>query len=309
VAHEADAWTYTLDCLRSFFERVRTGLEVEPPRAGSLLELAAQEPPPAALEAMRGYLESARLLGRRTSELHRALGAGSSNPSFAPEALSPAYRRSLHRSFQALTARVFWQLRKRARALPPAIASRADAVLPREVEILRRFRSIRDEARFGRRIRCHGDYHLGQVLYTGDDFVIIDFEGEPARPLRERREKHSPLKDVAGMLRSFHYAAYAALAAEPAPDLPRLEPAARAFRLWSSAAFLRAYLEAARSSHLLPPSRAALSLLLDLLILEKAIYEMGYEINHRPAWLGIPARAVLDSLGPAGGCEPELDGA
>jgi maltose alpha-D-glucosyltransferase/alpha-amylase len=200
---------------------------------------------------------------------------------------------------QALTRRIFRQLRQRLRDLPPPVGADVAAVLDREGEILRRFRAILEPGRFGRRIRCHGDYHLGQVLKTGDDFVIIDFEGEPARSLPERRKKRSPLRDVAGMLRSFDYAVHTALLAERARDVRRLAPAARAFRLWSSAGFLRAYLDAARFSELLPPSRAALSLLLDLLILEKAIYEMGYEINHRPTWLGIPARGVLDALDPA----------
>jgi maltose alpha-D-glucosyltransferase/alpha-amylase len=307
VVHETDAFSYTLDSLRDYFARVRSGRPVEHPGAGSLLELSAQKPSVETVEAMGGYLTSARLLGRRTAELHRALGAGSRDPSFSAEPITPADRRSLHRSFQALTVRIFRQLRGRVSDLPAAVAAEVASVLAREAEILRKFQAIGEEARLGRRIRCHGDYHLGQVLKTRDDFVIIDFEGEPARSLSERREKHSPLRDVAGLLRSLHYAVDAALGAEQARDRPRLGPAARSFRLWSSAAFLRSYLNAVRSSDLLPPSRTSLSLLLDLLILEKAIYEMGYELNHRPAWLGIPVRAVLDALDPKGRA-PDMDG-
>jgi maltose alpha-D-glucosyltransferase/alpha-amylase len=307
VAHEADAFSYTLDSLRDYFARVRFGRPVELPRAGSLLELSARKPSAETVDAMGGYLASARLLGRRTAELHRALGAGSRDPSFSAEPFTPAYRRLLHRSLQALTVGIFRQLRGRVSDLPPAVAAGVTSVLAKEAEILRKFRAIGEEPRLGRRIRCHGDYHLGQVLKTRADFVIIDFEGEPARSLSARREKHSPLRDVAGLLRSFHYAVDTALGAEPARDRPRLVPAARSFRLWSSAAFLRSYLYAVRSSGLLPPSRTALSLLLDLLILEKAIYEMGYELNHRPAWLGIPVRAVLDALDP-NGCGPDKDG-
>ncbi|HJS74026.1 MAG TPA: alpha-amylase, partial [Vicinamibacteria bacterium] len=298
AANQGDAWSYTLDRLRGYFEGVRAGRDLDPPPSVSVLELSAREPTKRAQQAIGDYLDSARLLGRRTAELHRALGSGAGHPSFVPESLSPAYRRSLHRSLQAHTARIFSQLRERLHELPPRVGADGARVLAEESEIVRRFRAIRGDHRLGRRLRCHGDYHLGQVLCTGSDFVIIDFEGEPARPLRERREKHSPLRDVAGMLRSFDYAVYAALGAEPAPDFPRLEPAARSFRDFSSAAFLRGYLDAAHSRNFLPPSRSELSFLLDLMILEKAIYEMGYEINHRPDWLGIPVRAVLEALDP-----------
>jgi hypothetical protein len=224
------------------------------------------------------------------------------NPDFTPEPFTASYRRSLNRSLRNLTAQVFRQLRERLKVLPPGVRAGVERVLSREGELLQRFSALAERQLSVRRIRGHGDFHLGQVLYTGEDFVIIDFEGEPARPLRERRIKHSPLRDVAGMLRSFHYAAYARLAGERAPatvgveDFARLEPAARLWYLWGSAAFLSAYLDVAHPGGLLPRSRAELSFLLEILILEKAIYELGYELNHRPAWLKIPTQAVLEAL-------------
>jgi maltose alpha-D-glucosyltransferase/alpha-amylase len=152
------------------------------------------------------------------------------------------------------------------------------------------------------RIRSHGDYHLGQVLHTGKDFVIIDFEGEPARPLGQRRIKRSPLRDVAGMIRSFHYAAFSALHAQvetgaiTAEHRPRFEAWARAWHLWVSGVFLQAYLEAASPGSFLPKTDSGLTVLLDAELLDKAMYELGYELNNRPDWVKIPIQGVLQQL-------------
>ncbi len=156
------------------------------------------------------------------------------------------------------------------------------------------------------RIRTHGDYHLGQVLFTGQDFVIIDFEGEPARPLTERRLKRSALSDVAGMLRSFHYAAYTALADEELRGLTRSEALngwdrwARFWTAWTSAAFLRTYLERAREEEtavsFVPPDDGDLRTLLEAHLLEKAVYELGYELNNRPGWIHLPVQGILQLL-------------
>ena len=181
----------------------------------------------------------------------------------------------------------------------------------RREEILDRFTGLLDRKLDGMRIRTHGDYHLGQVLYTGKDFVILDFEGEPARPLSERRIKRSPLRDVAGMLRSFDYAVHAALAElteravapQPVEQGPRVDELRRWGRLWyeeSAAAFLRAYLETVRGSGLVPEDAADLKLLLDVYLLDKAVYELRYELDNRPAWAGIPARGILRLIDPAG---------
>jgi maltose alpha-D-glucosyltransferase/alpha-amylase len=152
----------------------------------------------------------------------------------------------------------------------------------------------------GARIRNHGDYHLGQVLYTGEDFVILDFEGEPARPLSERRLKRSPLRDVAGMLRSLHYAAFAPLlkqkAGSEAFDLATLEPWARFWVAWASVAFLKAYLAEIGDAAFMPRTRPELRTLLDTFLLEKAIYELGYELNNRPDWVRIPLQGIEDLL-------------
>ena len=178
----------------------------------------------------------------------------------------------------------------------------ARQVLDHQEKILKRFRSILDRKITAMRIRVHGDYHLGQVLFTGKDFVIIDFEGEPAHTLSARRIKRSPLRDVAGMLRSFHYAANAPLIGKTGgsvfrpEDVLRLEPWAHCWHLWVSAAFLKAYLGSAAQASFLPRSREELSSLLSGYLLEKSIYELGYELNNRPDWVKLPLRGILALL-------------
>jgi maltose alpha-D-glucosyltransferase/alpha-amylase len=175
-------------------------------------------------------------------------------------------------------------------------------VLELEATIRKRFRQIRDRRITAARIRCHGDYHLGQLLFTGKDFVIIDFEGEPARPLSERRIKRSPLRDVAGMLRSFHYASSAALFGQVSgivarqDMMPTLESWARRWYLWVSSVFLKAYLQTSGSAPFLPRTREELEALLDAHLLEKAVYETAYELNNRPDWVRIPLQGILQLM-------------
>jgi maltose alpha-D-glucosyltransferase/alpha-amylase len=254
------------------------------------------EPPPLALELFGPYLESARLLGRRTGELHLALASDPDGPEFAPEPFTSHHQRGLFQSMRALTWEVYRLIRARRHEIPQAVQ-----ILDLEEEIIRRFRAVTELKMEGMRIRIHGDYHLGQVLYTGKDFVIIDFEGEPARPLGERRIKRSPVRDVAGMIRSFHYAAYTALFGQTLgavrPENPAfLEPWVLFWYLWVSSSFLRAYLEAAGDSGLLPKGRYELELLMDTMLLEKAVYELRYEINFRPEWVKIPIEGVLQQV-------------
>jgi len=181
----------------------------------------------------------------------------------------------------------------------------ADAVLAQRGEILARFSALREDRRLAStRIRVHGDYHLGQLLYTGNDFVIIDFEGEPARPLGERRLKRSPLVDVAAMLRSFDYASDCVLTGKiegsviRREDVPFLRPWADLWVGWVSAAFLQGYLDVALANRLLPSDYDEIGRLLDIHLLEKALYEIGYELNNRPDWIAIPLRGIKFALGP-----------
>jgi maltose alpha-D-glucosyltransferase / alpha-amylase len=304
VPNEGDAWRYTLDALGLFFERALTEWSettVTLP-GGSLVDLAEGEIDPLASEMMGTYLASAELLGTRTAELHLALSSAPDDPDFAPQPITSMYQRSLHQSWRSMTAQTFDMLRRSLRKLPEEVQDDARRVLELQKDVYARYRAMLDHRISAARIRCHGDYHLGQVLYTGKDFVIIDFEGEPARPLGERRLKRSPLRDVAGMIRSFHYAAYTAVHGDASgsavrpEDAASLTPWARFWYIWTSAAFLKAYLETAEGAVFMPASREQLQVMLDAFLLEKAVYEMGYEMNNRPNWLVIPLHGVLELL-------------
>jgi maltose alpha-D-glucosyltransferase/alpha-amylase len=195
-------------------------------------------------------------------------------------------------------------LRRNLSRVPEPSRPQAEMVLRSDTQILRRLRAITERRILGKRIRCHGDFHLGQILSTGKDFVFIDFEGEPSRPLGERRIKRSPLRDVASMLRSFDYISQMALCKQlelgtlNQEDLPKVEPWTSLWRCWVSAAYLGAYLKVVAPVDLLPPAKDQLAVLLDSHLLEKALYELGYELHHRPDWLRIPLAGILRLLTP-----------
>ncbi|HEY3569345.1 MAG TPA: maltose alpha-D-glucosyltransferase [Thermoanaerobaculia bacterium] len=303
VPNEGDAWSYTLDALGRYFDRVLSHWRSTPAAVptGPLIDLAAREMSADDFERIGTYVPQARLLAERTAELHIALASGTGKD-FEPEPFSELYQRSLYDSMRSLTKKNLRLLRQKLAGLPEAVRGEADWVLGAEERILERFRRLTGRKLAAERIRTHGDYHLGQVLFTGRDFVILDFEGEPSRSLSERRLKRSPFRDVAGMLRSFQYAAYVKLFEEAASGMasadamPELEGWALYWERWISAAFLQAYLRRTRGTAFLPASREEREVLLDSYLLEKAIYEMGYELNNRPDWLRIPLRGIRQIL-------------
>jgi maltose alpha-D-glucosyltransferase/alpha-amylase len=250
-----------------------------------------------------GYVDSARLLGRRTAELHLALAEDSTSAAFAPEAWTreDVARIVADAEEQIAVARAL--LESDAVTIPGEVAAGARELIARAGAAVReRYGPPRAGALDGAvaKIRVHGDYHLGQVLWAEGDFYILDFEGEPARPLEERRRRESPMKDVAGMLRSFSYAAYAALFSHSggrAEELARLEPWAAAWQRWTSAAFLTGYLAAAGAASFVPRDPVQRAALLELFVLDKALYEMNYELNNRPDWARIPLRGLAELLG------------
>ena len=306
VPNEGNAWTYTVDQVVQYLERALVRPEpaaTVPVPPGSLLALTASDPPPVVSEMCGSYLELARLLGRRVAELHLALARDTDDPAFAPEPLGILHQRALYQSMRTLTARTLRLLAERLDTVPAAVAPEASRLVRMESQVLDACRAILGHRLGGKRIRTHGDLHLAQVLRTGSDFVIVDFEGEPARSLGERRLKRSPLRDAAGILRSFDYAAHAALFSAPERgmahegDLPRLDRWVEFWRRWVSSAFLRAYLNELAGTDLLPTSRRDLEVLLSFMLLEKSVYELGYELNNRPTWVSIPVRGILSLLG------------
>jgi len=305
VPNEGDGWQYTLDSLGRYFEQVlaHPGVEAPLPVGSSLLDISDESLPSIVAETMGHYVVSAQLLGERTAELHLTLASAADDPIFTPEPFSVTYQRSLYHSMRGFAIQVLQLVRQRLKQLPDEAKADAQKVLALEDTIIGRFQDISRRKITGMRIRCHGDYHLGQVLYTGSDFVIIDFEGEPSRHLGERRIKRSPLRDVAGMIRSFHYAAYVALRGQVSTtvlrpeDLPVLEKWAQAWYLWVSATFLKSYLELMADIPILPQSKEGMQVILDAYLLDKAIYEVNYELNNRPDWLELPLHGILQVLG------------
>jgi maltose alpha-D-glucosyltransferase/alpha-amylase len=292
IKHQGSGWEFTVDELRRYYERVIA--RVHRPTAPEGSEVDSDTPPPffAALE--NWYLATAATLGRRTAELHLVLGNGI-EPMFAPEPLAGDSLRTTAERMAAHTEGVLDLLQSRLDRIPDAGKPQAEAVLQARSTLLATFDALRRLKGAGMRTRVHGDYHLGQVLRTDDDFVILDFEGEPGRTLDERRAKHSPLKDVAGMLRSFSYAAYAALFAFTvyAPDDDAvLETWGETWQHWASQAFLASY-RATLGSSTLVPAGADFDVLLHAMMLDKALYELGYELNNRPEWVRIPLAGIL----------------
>ena len=308
-ANVQDAWGYTLDLLSRYFDRVRSA-PLDSARdfsgAGSLLELSQKELPQSVVGLVGTYIELARVLGERTADLHRALASDAQNREFAPEPFTPFYQRGLFQSMRNLAVGVLDQLRRMQSRVPESVRPQVVRLLGMQSEVLRRLRAVHERPLECKRIRCHGDFHLGEVLFTGKDFIFIDFEGQPGRPVGERRIKRSPLRDVASMIRSFDYISEIALlrqvelGALQEKDLPLLEPWAGLWRHWVSAIYLRAYLGAVQSSGLLPSSPDQIQTLLEAHLLEKIFDEAGYELNHRPQLLGIPLGALLETIGTGG---------
>jgi maltose alpha-D-glucosyltransferase / alpha-amylase len=300
VPNEGDAWRVTVGSLATLF--ASGDHPTGEPNPGSSRQTSFRADPDVAKRSglFGNQLELIGLLGKRTAELHLALASSSADPAFAPERFTREIRGEIDRAFHDLAVQNFGALRQKQRELPEPAEKLAEQVLSLEDETLLILHSISDKDISAIRTRIHGDYHLGQVLFTGSDYFIIDFEGEPARPLNERRNKRSPLQDVAGMLRSFHYAARAAsaLAKERSRDSrnsqEQIDSLALRWRDMASREFLRSYRTTAGDARFLPTSRADFDALLNIHLLEKAVYELGYELNNRPAWLSIPLEGIRE---------------
>jgi maltose alpha-D-glucosyltransferase / alpha-amylase len=301
ISNEDDGWSYVVDALTHSLEealahRQDAELRLAPPRHLFALDQSELEPGHLLVGA---HLEWASLLGRRTADLHRALTSDRRDPEFAPEPLTALDRQALYHGARSLTRKVFHDLRTL-----PIRATHLEQVLLRENEIIDRMRKLSMMSIEAERIRCHGDYHLGQVLWTGKDFVIIDFEGEPSRSLGQRRLKRPAVVDLAGMVRSFHYAGRTAAlrltrdlgTSMASVDRTTIDTWLTFWHRWISGTFLDSYLETAGQADYLPSDLAQLTQLFDFFVLEKAIYELGYEANSRPEWVDIPARGILDIL-------------
>ena len=287
MENQGDGWSFVLNYLERYLEeRLATSwsLEVE----------GVEEEPGAEDTFFAGLLHT---LGLRTGELHAAFAAPTDDDAFTPELAPPGEVAGWAEAVLDDLKGAFDLLRRRRSKVPEEARPEVERLLGLRREVTRRVKAV-SRGHFGVvKTRHHGDYHLGQVLVVGNDFQIIDFEGEPGRSLAERRKKHSPLRDVAGMLRSFNYVARSAvmnLGSERAEHLETLEPYVRQWEERAQASFLAGYAEGAASSY--PENAEHARELIELFTLEKAFYEIRYELDNRPDWVGIPVRGILDLL-------------
>ncbi len=303
VKSQGDGWTHATDEVQRFYEVVEGLQPPEPFPAGQYSDLLEAPEPREVEQYMKPSVAGAEILGRRTAEMHLALASDSSNLAFTPETFTKEDLAALSSDAAAEAQTAFQTLESQDGQLPADVAESARRLLRSRETLLERLRAAPTLEFSTSKIRVHGDYHLGQVLWAEGDYFLLDFEGEPARPIEQRRLKQSPLKDVAGMIRSFSYAAYAGLfahvAARPA-EFERLEPWARLWQTWTTAAFLRGYLTSVAGALFIPAAASQRDTLLQLFVLDKALYELNYELNNRPDWVRIPLRGIFELLGDAG---------
>jgi trehalose synthase-fused probable maltokinase len=304
IDNQGEAWEHAVAAAHQYLARASRRRR-PPPQVASIVpsSLWGGSVDPDVDDLIGSYLRVVERLGETTAELHRALATPTSDSAFAPDAFSPFSRRSAYQRMRTLTVSVIDALRSRAPALEPDVRELADAMIQRRTEALAVFQQLLDRRVTSRRIRCHGNLHLGQVLHVGDDLVIINFDGEPGRPVYERRLKHSPLQDVATMVRSLHYAAHAALERQrprqrrDAHDVTRTTEWIRAWQSRVGAAFVNAYSKALAGAGLLPADPEDTRVLFRSYLLERAIYEVGAELNRRSDWVRAPLLDLPSLLG------------
>jgi maltose alpha-D-glucosyltransferase/alpha-amylase len=299
VPNQGQGWEYILGVLGRYYEQVSSEehrLERMTSPRTSLVQLGDREPPPDVFEVVGAALRSAAVLGTRTGEMHLALASETTQAAFAPEPLTTAELAEMADNLNEHARTVLSALRAKLPAMAERQRALAERVIDSAPALVTRMGARPPEESDLIKIRVHGDYHLGQVLWAENDFVILDFEGEPGRTMAERRAKKSPLRDVAGMLRSFDYAAYSELLTftrQQPEEVDRLEPWAQIWRTWTSAAFFREYRRTVTPAGLLPADPDATCRLLDFFILEKTLFELQYELNYRPDWVTIPLLGIL----------------
>jgi maltose alpha-D-glucosyltransferase / alpha-amylase len=295
VPNDGEAWSHAVQAARTCL-RVASRRREAPPQIDLIVPMSPWDSlaNPAVGDVVTSYAQVIERLGTRTADLHKALAAATNDPAFASEPPTALSRRAAYQRMRTLAVSVLDTLSGRLPALDPVVRNIAETVLGRRADVLEIFHRLLERPFTSPRIRCHGNFHLGQVLHAGDELVIIDFDGEPGRPLYERRLKRPPLQDVASMVRSFHYAAHAALrdlhggrSVDAAQDATRLRWM-RAWQLRVSAVFIDAYSREMADSGLLPSDPDEARALFQTSLLERALYELGFELNHRPGWLAAP---------------------
>ncbi len=288
VQHQGDAWSYAVDACGRYLERV---LSARP-------DLHKPEAVAEAVGAV--FPERVRLLGQRLAELHLALAAAPDDPTFAPEPLTSLYQRSLYQACRGQLRRTVRLLGQSRHELTENVRASADEIVRGEAKLMERFGRLLRRKIEASKIAVHGAFHLGQVLNTGKDFVIIDLEGDPARHLSERSLKRTALRDVASMTHSFDYATGAALNRQQPADVETLRPWAQVWTKNVSGQFLEAYLEAANGAPFLPGKEEDLQLLLDVVLLDRILQQVQLELVARPHLASVPILALRYLMDRAG---------
>jgi len=304
VPYAKNAWQFTLESVARYYERVfasaAQGQTPDAPPAFGPLKLLQHVTQPEMPDHVGSYLESARLLGVRTAELHLALAAGSDDGEFNLEPITPHYLRGVFQTMRFLAAQNLQLLRRQIKALPSDLAPVAERVAGLEPAILKHYRPLIEQSFEAARIRTLGCCQLDQILWTGRDFVFVDFEGDVTLSISERRLKRSPLSDVARLVRSFHHAAYAGfhqqveLGSIARENLPKFEPWVRHWNRAVSRAFLQAYCERTRQSPLLPADEDKLRTLLLAYVLHEVVDELGRELRARSDNVRAPLQAIIN---------------
>ncbi|HBG28247.1 MAG TPA: hypothetical protein DDX75_14270 [Phycisphaerales bacterium] len=277
IINKGDAWDYFDQAVKQFFNNALSRSRYV--QSEDLLDPA--------------FIENVTLLGKRTSQLHIALSGDSEDKDFKAEPVSMEYQEFLYESMKSLAHKVFKELNfeNSYQVIKDDVAK----LISIKDNIFERIEEIKKRNFTGQLIRIHGDYHLGQVLFTGNDFIISDFEGEPAREITQRRQKHLALKDLAGMLRSFYYVAYSPIFLNGLTDRADIETLnywAQVLYEYLSEKFLISYIINSEKAEFLPKTSDETEFLLSFYMLEKAIYELNYELNNRPGWIIIPAKGI-----------------
>jgi maltose alpha-D-glucosyltransferase/alpha-amylase len=286
VRNQGDGWSHALNFVQRMLDTSALGAEPGSPEVPDL----------------DAYLAQIRVLGRRIAELHRALATSTGNPDFEPEPITADDIEQWRNDMRTEAENAFSRLQAALPQLAPAVKPEAETLLGRKDECVAAMGRLLDRPVNAVKIRIHGDLHLGQVLVAQNDWYVVDFEGEPAKDLASRRRKHAPLRDVAGMLRSFDYAAQSArqrAMVTAGSGQPAQAAQADAWRAAATAAFLEGYRQTASGSPGVPADMSEADRLLQVFLLEKACYELSYEAANRPDWIAIPIRgigAVLDAV-------------
>ena len=306
VENQGSGWKFVINYLVKNYEQAGKQVVVlkSLPRInGTFYNLLNKEPPDILNEFFQMSLQYADLLAQRTVDLHQVLGADTDDSAFKPEPFTDFRKYAKYQTVYSLVRETMRVLGNKIAHLPESISSQAKIILDSEEEIIKRFKVIRDKNISGMRTRIHNDYTLWNVLYTGKDFIITNFEGRPSQSLSEKRGKTSPLFDVASMLRSLHYASYISVFNIPQGGFPLtaqdIEPLQKLWYAWMCSTFVSSYLKYSQNMQYIPKNEDEIEMLLDGYILERAFSELQFELNNRPEWIRVPMEAILEIISTA----------